>query len=101
MPVPYRTRESQDGAYVGRPQTTVEGMEPDRSAVGLTGTLVIATRGTRGPGEVLVSIRGGSETYLAWSEDALPVGSTVLLVDARGNRTVDVVAWTGPVGIPE
>jgi hypothetical protein len=33
---------------------------PDESAVGCTGTVIVATRGEQGPGEVLVNMRGGS-----------------------------------------
>ena len=44
-------------------------------------------------GEVLIRIRGGLETFLAWSDTELPKGTTVLVVETRGRRTVDVVAW--------
>ncbi len=47
------------------------------------------------PGEVLLRVRGGSETYLAWSERPLPKGAQVLVVEARAARTLDVVPWTG------
>ncbi|HEV2343613.1 MAG TPA: hypothetical protein VGS97_05945 [Actinocrinis sp.] len=70
----------------------------DESAIGCVGVLVIATRGPAGPGEVLVKIRGGSETYLAWSETPLPRGATVLVVESRGTRTVDVAEWDDPPG---
>jgi hypothetical protein len=43
-----------------------------------------------------VRILGGSETYLAWSDEALPAGAAVLVVESRGGRTVDVVAWSDP-----
>jgi membrane protein implicated in regulation of membrane protease activity len=45
---------------------------------------------------VLVKIRGGSETYLAWSDEPLPRGTPVLVVEFRGARTLAVVAWSGP-----
>jgi membrane protein implicated in regulation of membrane protease activity len=70
----------------------------DESAIGCIGVLVIATRGEAGPGEVLVKIRGGTEAYLAWSETPLPRGTTVLVVDSRGARTVDVAEWEDPLG---
>jgi membrane protein implicated in regulation of membrane protease activity len=70
-------------------------MGDDRSAVGRTGVLTVATRGNAGPGEVLVTIRGGSETYLAWSDEPLPRGTTVLVVESRGARALTVVAWSG------
>lgn len=70
----------------------------DESAIGCVGVLVIGTRGPAGPGEVLVKIRGGSETYLAWSETPLPRGATVLVVETRGSRTVEVAEWEDPLG---
>ena len=73
-------------------------MARDESAIGRVGILVIATRGPAGPGEVRVRIRGGSEKFLAWSPTALPKGTTVLVIDSRGPRTVDVVEWDDPLG---
>jgi hypothetical protein len=68
----------------------------DESAIGSVGVLVIGTRGASGPGEVLIGIRGGTEAYLAWSETPLPAGTTVLVIEARGARTVEVAAWDHP-----
>jgi hypothetical protein len=72
-------------------------MARDEAVVGCTGELLIGTRGTAGPGEVLVRIRGGSEAFLAWSDDPLPKGATVLVVDSRGARHVDVIEWADPL----
>ncbi len=63
----------------------------DLSAVGCLGVLTVATRGVQGAGEVLVSVRGGSESYLAWSDDPLPKGTQVIVVDVIASRTVHVV----------
>ena len=71
-------------------------MAPDESAVGCIGKLIIATRGVDGPGEVLVKVRGGTEAYLAWSEQPLPRGATVLVWGSRGSRAVDVMEWADP-----
>jgi hypothetical protein len=71
------------------------------SVVGLVGVLVVATRGKAGPGEVLLRVRGGSETYLAWSQQPLPKGAPVMVVEARAARTLDVVPWTGPMDSTE
>lgn len=68
----------------------------DESAIGEVGVLLVGTRGPNGPGEVLVKIRGGSEAFIAWSEAPLPKGTTVLIIDSRGARTVDVMEWTVP-----
>jgi hypothetical protein len=70
----------------------------DESAIGTVGVLIVATRGAVGPGEVRIRIRGGSENYLAWSESPLPKGATVLVIDCRGPRTVDVMDWADPLG---
>ena len=73
-------------------------MSRDDSVVGTVGIIVIATRGRAGPGEVWVRVRGGSEKFLAWSETPLPRGTTVLITDSLGPRTVDVVPWDDPLG---
>ncbi len=65
----------------------------DASAIGCVGTLTVATRGDRGAGEVLVTVRGSKEVFLAWSDDPLPKGSKVLVVEVRGGRTVVVEPW--------
>ncbi len=65
----------------------------DASAIGCVGKLTVATRGARGSGEVLVTVRGSKETLLAWSDEPLPRGSKVLVVDLRGPRTVVVEPW--------
>jgi hypothetical protein len=70
---------------------------PEISLIGCIGVLTVATRGSAGPGEVLVKIRGGSETYIAWSLTPLPKGSTVLVIESRGSRTVDVSEWADPL----
>jgi hypothetical protein len=67
---------------------------PDESAVGCTGTVIVATRGTDGPGEVLVKVRGGTEAYLAWSEQPLALGTEVLVYNARGDRALDVMEFS-------
>jgi hypothetical protein len=70
----------------------------DEAVIGAVGVLVIGTRGQVGPGEVGVRIRGGSERFLAWSEGPLPAGTTVLVINSRGPRSVDVVEWDDSLG---
>jgi hypothetical protein len=69
----------------------------ETSLIGSIGVLSVATRGPAGPGEVIVKIRGGSEAYIAWSLTPLPKGATVLVIESRGTRTVDVSEWTDPL----
>ena len=68
----------------------------DVSVVGCVGSLIVATRGFAGAGEVLLNVRGSKEAYLAWSEEPLPRGTEVLVIDIRGARTVLVEPWPGP-----
>jgi hypothetical protein len=70
----------------------------DEACIGCVGVLSVATRGTAGPGEVHIKIRGGSESFLAWSEKPLPRGATVLIIESRGARTVDVIEWEDSLG---
>ena len=67
----------------------------DVSVVGRVGSLIVATRGVEGAGEVLLTVRGAKEAYLAWSEQPLPKGTEVLVIDVRGARTVLVEPWPG------
>jgi len=70
----------------------------DETCIGSVGILSVGTRGGDGPGEVRIKIRGGSETFLAWSEKPLPRGATVLVIDSRGARAVDVIEWEDSLG---
>lgn len=67
----------------------------DASLVGCVGSLIVATRGDAGTGEVLLNVRGSKEAYLAWSDRPLPKGTNVLVVDTRGPRAVMVEPWPG------
>ena len=58
--------------------------------VGSQGTITIATRGPGGPGEVELAIAGGTETFTAYSDESLEVGTAVLVLEVRGGRKVDV-----------
>jgi hypothetical protein len=73
-------------------------LERDESSIGRVGILSVGTRGGDGPGEVLIKIRGGSEAFLAWSEKPLPRGATVLVIESRGARAVDVIEWEDALG---
>ena len=73
-------------------------MARDESSIGRVSVLTVGTRGSGGPGEVHIKIRGGTETFLAWSEKPLPKGTTVLVIESRGTRAVDVVEWDDALG---
>jgi hypothetical protein len=63
----------------------------DVEIVGSTGVVIVATRGAAGAGEVLLRRGGGSQTYLARSEEPIEKGTTVLVIDNLGGRTVLVI----------
>jgi hypothetical protein len=63
----------------------------DFDVVGTTGTLVVATRGAAGAGEVLLRVGGGSQAYIARSEEPIDKGTTVLVIADLGGRTVSVI----------
>jgi len=65
----------------------------DDDVVGVLGVLSVATRGADGPGEVVLRVRGGTESYLARSDEPIAVGAKVLVVESHGGRTVTVVAF--------
>ncbi len=62
--------------------------------IGYVGSLIVATRGDQGAGEVLLTVRGARETYLAWSAEPLAKGTPVLVIAERGARTLVVEPWT-------
>jgi hypothetical protein len=70
---------------------------PDEVLIGKIGVLTVATRGRAGPGEVQVRVRGGTEAFIAWSPDPLPKGTSVLVIESRGHRAVDVSTWDDPL----
>ena len=70
-------------------------MVRDTAPIGRVGVLTLGTRGPKGPGEVLVRVRGGTETYMAWSSEPLAKDATVLIIESRGARAVDVIEWDG------
>jgi hypothetical protein len=72
-------------------------MARDEALIGCIGKMLVASRGEAGPGEVLVPVRGGSEAFIAWSAEPLPKGTTVLVIESRGHRAVDVSPWDDPL----
>jgi hypothetical protein len=72
-------------------------MARDEALIGQIGVLTMGTRGRAGPGEVQVSIRGGTEVFIAWSPEPLPRGTSVLVIETRGHRAVDVSPWDDPL----
>ncbi len=71
----------------------------DSGAIGAVGTISIPTRGGDGPGEVVLTVGGVRECYIADSDAPIERGRSVLVVDVAPHRHVTVVPWTDfPVG---
>jgi membrane protein implicated in regulation of membrane protease activity len=61
--------------------------------VGKLGTVTIGVRGDTLPGEVRVIVEGIPHYYIAYCEHAVPAGESVLVINARGARQIDVEPW--------
>ncbi|MCX4965745.1 hypothetical protein OHA98_13015 [Streptomyces sp. NBC_00654] len=65
--------------------------DSSQSPVGAVGRVTVQIP-PDGPGEVLVAVRGGSETYAAWCESATSIGRDVrvVVVESISARSVIV-----------
>lgn len=61
----------------------------DSELIGLVGHLTVSIP-LDGPGEVVLPIRGGTEAFTAWSDEAIPKYTEVVVVDKRSARSVTV-----------
>ena len=46
-----------------------------------------------GPGEVLLPVRGGTEAYAAWSDEAIEKHTRVLVIECTSARSVIVTPF--------
>ncbi|HEX9546943.1 MAG TPA: hypothetical protein VF942_06370 [Acidimicrobiales bacterium] len=69
-------------------------MPADESVVGKLATVTHPIKAGK-PGEVVVRIRGGTETYMAYSDTDLPAQTEVLVIAQRTARTVEVTPFVG------
>jgi hypothetical protein len=60
--------------------------------VGIIGRVTLAIPEGR-PGEVLLPVRGGTEAFAAWSDEAIPKGLHVIVVECRSARSVFVTPF--------
>jgi hypothetical protein len=59
------------------------------SLIGEVGYLTLAV-GEGRPGEVMLSVRGGTEAFAAWSDEPIPKHTRVVVVEDRSGRSVTV-----------
>ena len=66
------------------------------SLVGRVGEVVTRIRGGNVPGEVSLVVAGSRELYTAFAVDEVPIGTSVLVINNRGLRELDVEPWSFP-----
>jgi membrane protein implicated in regulation of membrane protease activity len=67
-------------------------MPEDEPVIGKLGVVthpIVAGR----PGEIVVHIRGGTETYMAYADTDVPEQAEVLVIAKRSARTVEVTPF--------
>jgi hypothetical protein len=62
----------------------------DSDLVGLIGQLTVSVPEDGGPGEVLLPVRGGTETFAAYADEPIRRYTVVVVVDERSARSVTV-----------
>ena len=58
------------------------------SVVGRPGYVTVAIPGGAKAGEVLLRVRGGTESYIAYADEAVGAGAQVVVLADRGARTL-------------
>jgi hypothetical protein len=61
----------------------------DESLLGKIGRVTVSIP-DKGPGEVLIPVRGGSETFAAWSDEPIPRHTRIVVVEWLSARSVFV-----------
>ena len=61
--------------------------DQQESLVGKVGRVTVSIP-ANGPGEVLLTVRGGSEAFAAWSDERIPRHSRVVVVESLSARSV-------------
>jgi hypothetical protein len=63
--------------------------DAEQSLLGSVGRVTVSIP-AEGPGEVLLSVRGGTEAFAAWSDEPIRRHSRVVVVEAMSARSVVV-----------
>jgi len=61
--------------------------DQQETLLGKVGRLTVSIP-RNGPGEVLLPVRGGTESFAAWSDEPIPRHSRVVVVDTLSARSV-------------
>jgi hypothetical protein len=63
--------------------------DAQESLIGKVGRVTVSVP-AKGPGEVLLAVRGGTEAYAAWSDEPIARHSRIVVVDILSARSVFV-----------
>jgi hypothetical protein len=64
-------------------------VDAEESLLGKVGRVTVSIP-VDGPGEVLLSVRGGTEAYAAWSDEPIARHRRIVVVDTMSARSVFV-----------
>jgi hypothetical protein len=64
-------------------------VDAEESLLGKIGRVTVSIP-VGGPGEVLLSVRGGTEAFAAWSDEPIARHSRIVVVDTMSARSVFV-----------
>jgi hypothetical protein len=64
-------------------------VDAEESLLGKIGRVTVSIP-AGGPGEVLLSVRGGTEAFAAWSDEPIARHSRIVVVDTMSARSVFV-----------
>jgi hypothetical protein len=64
-------------------------VDAEESLLGKVGRVTVSIP-VDGPGEVLLSVRGGTEAFAAWSDEPIARHSRIVVVDTMSARSVFV-----------
>jgi hypothetical protein len=63
--------------------------DAERDLLGTIGRVTVSIPAD-GPGEVLLPVRGGTESFAAWSDEPIPRHSRIVVVECMPGRSVIV-----------
>jgi hypothetical protein len=61
----------------------------DQQLIGTVGRVTVPIAPDK-PGEVLLNVRGGSEAYMAFSDEAIPKHHRIVVIECNSGRSVTV-----------
>jgi hypothetical protein len=67
-------------------------MQDGAELIGAIGRVTVPIP-VEGPGEVLISVRGGTEAFATWADQAIPKSARVMVVEALSGRSVVVTRY--------